>query len=97
MKNMLVCLEKCTKCDQAKELMNKRTDVMIITLPHELDKWSDIQKTFFEKFKLMEDIKTTAPIFIDSEGKRLLGFLRIKKWVQDNPEKADRSLGYNGA
>jgi hypothetical protein len=68
-----------------------------LTFPHELDKWSGIQKTFVEKFGLMDDLKTTAPIFIDGVGKKLVGFLRIKKWIQDNPEKPHVDLGYNGA
>lgn len=89
MKNMLLCLEQCTKCTEAKELIRGRGDIMVITFPHDFDKWTEIQKKFVEKFKVLADLQKTAPIFVDSEGKVSVGFLRIKKWIQDNPEKQD--------
>lgn len=92
MPHMLFCLQQCSKCDQAKELVNGRKDILVFTFPHELDKWSDIQKTFVEKFNLMEDLQTTAPVLITADGKKLIGYLRIRKWVEDGHKGKDQEV-----
>ena len=90
--NMMLCLEQCTKCDQAKELVNGRKDIIVLTFPHELNKLSDIQKTFIDKYGLMEDLQKTAPIFITADGKKLIGYLRIRKWVEDGTKRKDQEI-----
>jgi glutaredoxin len=80
---ILFSLENCTKCNQTKQLLPEDTDVKIIQLPHDYMNWSDEEKQTVESYDVLEDLQRTAPIlFVD--GAKYIGYLRIKKWIQDN-------------
>ncbi len=80
---ILFSLENCTKCTQTKEIMQDRSDIKIVTYPHDLNSWSNEQLEESKTFNVIEDLKVTAPIlWID--GQKIIGYLRIRKWLQDN-------------
>ena len=80
---ILFSLENCMKCIQTKELLTGRTDIKIITYPHEMSNWDDGQLKEAKSHNVFEDLQRTAPIlWIDGEKK--VGYLRIRKWLQDN-------------
>jgi glutaredoxin len=80
---ILFSLENCPKCMQTKELMTEKDDINIITYPHDIDQWSEDQLKEAKSHNVFEDLQITAPIlWID--GKKLVGYLRIRKWLQDN-------------
>ena len=72
------------KCTQTKEVLEGRSDVKIVTYPHDLSSWSDEQLSEAKNFKVFEDLQRTAPILWD-DGNKKVGYLRIRKWAQDNP------------
>jgi len=80
---ILFSLEKCMKCNQTKELITEQDNIQIITYPHYLNDWNDDQIEEAKKHDVFEDLQTTAPIlWIDGDKK--IGYLRIRKWLQDN-------------
>jgi len=80
---ILFSLENCMKCTQTKELLTDRTDIKIVTYPHEISEWDDIQLNEAKTYDVFEDLQRTAPIlWID--GERKVGYLRIRKWLQEN-------------
>ncbi len=82
---ILFSLEKCMKCTQTKNLLNDRQDIDIITLPHDLNEWDDQQIAIAKKHNVFEDLQKTAPV-LWINGQKFLGYLRIRKWLQDNIE-----------
>ena len=91
-RHMLLCLEQCPKCDQTKELLKDRKDVFVVSFPHDMKNWTELQKTFAEKFNILEDLMKTAPIFVTAEGEKLIGYLRIRKWVEDGNKRKDKEV-----
>ena len=82
-KKILFSLEQCMKCIQTKELLTDRDDIKIITYPHDMTDWNDGQVTEAKDYNVFEDLQKTAPIlWVDGEKK--IGYLRIRKWLQDN-------------
>jgi glutaredoxin len=81
--NILFSLENCTKCTQIKELLLDRNDVKIVSYPHNLKEWSDEQLIEAKSYKIFDDIQITAPILVVNDQK-IIGYLRIRKWLQDN-------------
>lgn len=79
---ILFSLENCTKCTQIKELLSDRNDVKIVTYPHNLNEWSDEQLIEAKSCKIFDDIQITAPILLINDQK-IIGYLRIRKWLQD--------------
>ena len=80
---ILFSLEQCTKCMQTKELLTDREDIEIITYPHDINSWSEEQIDNAKTHDVFEDLHITAPIlWID--GEKIVGYLRIRKWLQDN-------------
>ncbi len=80
---ILFSLENCTKCTQTKELLLNRDDVKIVTYPHEITDWSEEQLDEAKSHDVFEELQKTAPIlWVDGEKK--IGYLRIRKWLQDN-------------
>ncbi len=82
-KKILFCLHQCIKCSQTKELFANRPDVEIFTFPHDLSKWNESEVQVAKKFDVFEDLRITAPI-LWVDGQKHLGYLRIRKWLQDN-------------
>ena len=82
-KQILFSLENCMKCMQTKELMTDREDIEIITFPHDLNQWSDEELNQAKDFDVFEDLQKTAPI-LWLDGEKKVGYLRIRKWLQDN-------------
>jgi hypothetical protein len=68
---------------QTKELMTDREDIEIITYPHDINIWSQEQVEEAKNHGVFEDLQRTAPI-LWLDGKKLIGYLRIRKWIQDN-------------
>ncbi len=82
---ILFSLDQCIKCVQTKQLLKNREDIDIIIFPHEIQNWSTEHRSTAETYGVIEDLQKTAPVlWID--GKKYLGFLRIKKWLDDNPQ-----------
>jgi len=80
---ILFSLEKCIKCTQTKEIINDREDIKILTYPHEITDWNNDQLEYAKSYNVYDDLQKTAPIlWIDGEKK--IGYLRIRKWLQDN-------------
>jgi len=80
---ILFSLENCMKCTQTKELLANRDDIKIITYPHEISDWNDEHLDQARSHGVFEDLQKTAPIlWID--GQKTIGYLRIRKWLQDN-------------
>ena len=80
---ILFSLENCIKCTQTKELMENRKDIEILTYPHEVNEWSKDQLENAKDYDVFEDLQKTAPILIIGNEKKI-GYLRIRKWLQDN-------------
>ena len=79
----LFSLEKCTKCTQTKELLTGRDDIEIVTYPHDMNDWNDEQLNDAKSHDVLEDLQITAPI-LWVNGEKTIGYLRIRKWLQDN-------------
>lgn len=80
---ILFSLENCPKCIQTKELIGDRKDIKIVTFPHEFKEWSEEQIKKAESYGVLDDLKLTAPI-LWVNGEKIVGYLRIRKWLQDN-------------
>ena len=80
---ILFSLKNCMKCTQTKELLIGRNDIKIVTFPHDIPDWNEDQLNEAKLHNVFEDLQRTAPIlWIDGEKK--IGYLRIRKWLQDN-------------
>ncbi|MBN2599946.1 MAG: hypothetical protein JXA75_05350 [Candidatus Thermoplasmatota archaeon] len=75
-------LEQCIKCQQTKELLTSRDDVETITFPHDLNQWREEEVTLAKTHDVFEDLQKTAPI-LWLDGEKKIGYLRIRKWLQD--------------
>ncbi len=71
------------KCTQTKQLLTNRNDIRIVTFPHDLNDWADEELKMAKEYNVFEDLQKTAPI-LWNEGDKLVGYLRIRKWLQDN-------------
>jgi hypothetical protein len=80
---ILFSLENCMKCTQTKELISDRNDIKIVTFPHEINNWNEEQLNDAKSHNVLEDLKMTAPI-LWVDGEKTIGYLRIRKWLQDN-------------
>ena len=82
---ILFSLENCMKCIQTKDLLTERNDIKIVTFPHDLNGWSEEQIHEAKSHEVFEDLHKTAPI-LWHDGDKKIGYLRIRKWLQDNEE-----------
>jgi len=80
---ILFSLEKCVKCIQTKELLTERNDIKIITYPHNIEEWDEKQVKEAQNHKIFDDLQITAPI-LWINGEKVIGYLRIRKWLQEN-------------
>ena len=80
---ILFSLENCPKCIQVKEIIKDRADIKIITFPHNIADWTEKQLKDTENYDVFNDLQVTAPI-LWVDGKKFIGYLRIRKWLQDN-------------
>jgi glutaredoxin len=80
---ILFSLENCMKCTQTKELLTDRDDIKIVTFPHEISDWNVEQMNDAKFHEVFEDLQITAPI-LWVDGEKTIGYLRIRKWLQDN-------------
>jgi len=80
---ILFSLENCEKCQQIKELIKDKNDIKIITYPHQIDYWTKEQFDEVNRYNVFDDLKITAPI-LWVDGKKFIGYLRIRKYLQDN-------------
>ena len=80
---ILFSLEKCMKCTQTKELLVDRSDISIVTFPHDFKDWTDEQLKMAKSYDVFDDLQKTAPILC-IEDKKHIGYLRIRKLIQDN-------------
>ena len=81
-KPILFSLEKCVKCIQTKELLIDRDDVEIVTFPHDINEWNDEELKQAKTHDVFDDLQKTAPI-LWLDGEKKIGYLRIRKWLQD--------------
>ncbi len=82
-KTILFTLENCEKCLQVKELIENSNGIEIITFPHNLDNWTKGQLDIAKNHDVFSDLQITAPI-LWVDGKKFIGYLRIRKYLQDN-------------
>ena len=82
---ILFSLENCTKCMQTKELIVDRDDIKIVTYPHEINEWDESQLNDAKSHDVFDDLLVTAPV-LWVDGEKIVGYLRIRKWLQDNKE-----------
>lgn len=82
-KKILFSLENCMKCTQTKELLTGRGDIKIVTYPHEISDWNVEHLNDAKYHGVFEDLQKTAPI-LWLDGEKIIGYLRIRKWLQDN-------------
>lgn len=68
---------------QIKELIKDTNEIEIITYPHDINEWSDEELSQAQQYNVFEDLHQTAPILV-VDGEKKIGYLRIKKWLQDN-------------
>jgi hypothetical protein len=68
---------------QTKELMEGREDIEIVTFPHDINDWSDEELEKAKAHNVFDDLQKTAPILC-LEGDKKIGYLRIRKWLQDS-------------
>jgi hypothetical protein len=68
---------------QTKELLKDREDIEIITFPHSINDWTDDQLNIAKTHNVFNDLQITAPVFLVNDI-RIIGYLRIRKWLQDN-------------
>ena len=68
---------------QTKELINESSGIKIVTFPHDMSDWSEDQLNDAKSHDVFEDLQKTAPI-LWVDGQKLVGYLRIRKWLQDN-------------
>jgi hypothetical protein len=80
---ILFSLEQCVKCQQTKDLLSDRSDVQVFTFPHEFSEWSDDDVALAKKHEVFDDLQRTAPI-LWKDNEKIVGYLRIRKWVQDS-------------
>lgn len=80
---ILFSLENCVKCVQTKELLTDRSDIKIVTYPHDINEWDQNQLNEAKSHDVFEDLQKTAPI-LWVDGEKQVGYLRIRKWLQDN-------------
>ena len=80
---ILFSLENCPKCIQIKEIIKDRNDIKIITFPHNIADWNEKQLKDTENYDVFNDLQITAPV-LWVDGKKFIGYLRIRKWLQDN-------------
>ena len=80
---ILFSLENCMKCTQTKELLTDRDDIKIVTYPHDISDWNDEHLNEAKTHGVFEDLQRTAPILWLGDEKKI-GYLRIRKWLQDN-------------
>ena len=71
------------KCTQTKELLTGRDDIKIVTYPHEINDWNVEHLNDAKSHGVFEDLQKTAPI-LWVDGEKTIGYLRIRKWLQDN-------------
>ncbi len=79
---ILFSLEQCIKCQQTKDLLDDRSDIQILTLPHEFSEWTEDDIALAKQHKVFEELQRTAPI-LWKNGDKIVGYLRIRKWLQD--------------
>jgi glutaredoxin len=78
----LFSLEHCIKCQETKELLTGRNDIEIVTFPHDLNQWREEDFMLAKSHNVFEDLQKTAPI-LWLDGEKKIGYLRIRKWMQD--------------
>ena len=83
---ILFSLERCVKCMQTKELLTNRNDIKIVTFPHNIDDWTNEQLSDAKSHDVFDDLQVTAPI-LWLDGEKKIGYLRIRKWLQDEQNK----------
>lgn len=82
-KIILFSLENCIKCNQTKEILIDNHDIEIITFPHDFSNWTNEDLERAKVHNVFDDLQKTAPI-LWVDGKKEIGYLRIRKWLQDN-------------
>jgi hypothetical protein len=71
---------------QTKELLTDRNDIKIVTFPHNIDDWTNEQLSDAKSHDVFDDLQVTAPI-LWLNGEKKIGYLRIRKWLQDEQNK----------
>jgi len=71
---------------QTKEILENINDIKIVTFPHDINKWNEEDFQLAKSHNVFEDLQITAPI-LWLDGEKKVGYLRIRKWLQDEQNK----------
>jgi len=82
MKPTLFCLEHCVKCEKVKEQIANK-DINVVTFPHNFVNWSSGQDALARECNILVDLQTTAPILVLEDGTKIIGQLRIERWLKN--------------
>ena len=82
MKAILFCLDNCPKCDKVKEQIATK-DIEVVTFPHNFVNWNSEQDWIANKYDVLVDLQTTAPILVLEDGTKIIGQLRIERWLKN--------------
>jgi len=77
---ILFCLKPCHKCDQVKEQITNK-NIIIVNLSHNFSEWKEEQIKLVNKYNVLEDLKITVPILVLEDKTKLVGQLRIQRWL----------------
>jgi hypothetical protein len=55
----------------------------VITFPHNFVNWSSEQIILAKKSGILVDLTITAPILVLEDGTKIIGQLRIERWLKD--------------
>ena len=77
---ILFCLSPCYKCDQIKEQITDN-EIKIVTLSHKLSEWTEKEEKIVKEYNVFEDLQITAPILVLEDRTKLIGQLRIQRWL----------------
>lgn len=82
MSSILFCLENCSKCDKVKEQITHK-DITVLTFPHNFVNWNSEQTALAKEYDVLVDLTITAPILVLEDGTKLIGQLKIERWLKD--------------
>ena len=77
---VLFCLVPCHKCDQIKEQITDKS-IIIVNLSSNLTEWKEEQLNLVNKYNVFDDLRITAPILVLEDKTKLVGQLRIQRWL----------------
>lgn len=79
---VLFCLSPCCKCDYIKEQITS-DKIKIVTLSNNFSDWAKEDIKIVDEYNVLEDLRITAPILVKEDKSKLVGQLRIQRWINN--------------